>query len=75
MLKVELIYWAMNVNCYSPVGLIPGSGAFALLSAAGVFHCLVFLPREFASHEEKTANVRRLARGTWALLELTDTYL
>lgn len=77
MLKVELFYWAMDVNCHSPVGLgrCRGVGHLRFYLPRVLFDCSVFLPREFATHEEKKANVRGLARGTWALLELTDTYL
>ena len=43
----------------------PGGGAFALF-----FHPQ---PREFATlQNKKSANVRGLARGGWAQLELTD---
>ena len=43
----------------------PGGGAFALF-----FHPH---PREFATHNKKSANARGLARGGgWAQLELTD---
>lgn len=55
MLKVELFYWAMGVNWCSPVGLerCRGVGHLSFYLPRVLFDCLVFLPRKFATHEEK----------------------
>ena len=53
----------------------PGGGAFALFlrPQPGAFRQLMCPhPGEFAHFFEKNANARGLARGGWALLELTD---
>ena len=56
-------------------GVDPGGGAFALFlrPQPGAFRQLMRpQPGEFAQCFEKNANARGLARGGWALLELTD---
>ena len=52
----------------------PGSGAFVLIlrPQPGAFRQIMCPhPGEFARFFQKNASVRGLARGAWALLELT----
>ena len=57
--------------------MIPGLGHLpSILVHPGAFDGLTCPhPREFAIFEKKIAIARELARGGWALLELTDALL